>query len=397
MAQSGEARSKRAVFVVLDSVGIGEMPDAAAFGDEGADTLGHIAQTVGLSMPNTRQMGLANIRALPGMGPVDQPTAAFGRMAEASQGKDTATGHWEFCGVITAEGFATFPDGFPDDLIEAFCQKIGVEGVLGNKAASGTAIIKELGQEHERTGWPIVYTSADPVFQIAAHESVVPLETLYQWCEAAYELVVPRGLSRVIARPFVDQWPSYTRTYNRKDYAVPPPQATLLEKLVEGGVEVTGVGKIPSIFSHRGITHEVHTHGNDHGIEMTIEAIKSGRQGLIFTNLVDFDALYGHRRNPQGYAQCLEDFDKQLPALVDALDPGDLLILTADHGNDPTYKGTDHTREYVPLLVHGSDVCGGVDLGTRQTFADIGQTLASFFGIAPLDAGTSFLDQLAGG
>ena len=385
---------RRAILIILDSVGIGELPDAADFGDVGSDTLGHIAATVGLDLPHLRSLGLANIRALPGLLPAETPAGAFGKMAELSQGKDTATGHWELCGVITEEGFSTFPLGFPEALLKEFCARAGVEGVLGNKAASGTAIIEELGQIHERTGLPIVYTSADPVFQIAAHESIVPLSTLYAWCEAAYEVVVPYGLSRVIARPFVGRWPQYTRTYKRKDYAVPPPRPTLLEALVEGGVEVTGVGKIPSIFSHRGITREVHTHGNDHGMEETIALVRGGQRGLIFTNLVDFDALYGHRRNPQGYADCLERFDTQLPTLLSALEPGDLLILSADHGNDPTYPGTDHTREYVPLIVAGPGVKAGHDLGVRATFADVGQTLADFFGGPALDTGASFLSEV---
>lgn len=389
-------QDRRAIVIVMDSVGIGEMPDAAQFGDEGSDTLGHIAERVGLALPTLRRLGLANICPLPGMAPTPTPDGAYGRMAEASQGKDTATGHWELCGVVTKEGFSTFPDGFPADLIDAFCQKIGVEGVLGNKAASGTVIINELGQEHARTGWPIVYTSADPVFQIAAHEDVVPIETLYAWCKAAYELVVPRGLSRVIARPYVGDWPDYTRTYRRKDFAVPPPEPTLLESLTGAGVEVTGVGKIPSIFSHRGITHDAPTKGNDHGMQVTLDAIQSDRRGLIFTNLVDFDALYGHRRNPEGYAACLERFDAQLELMLGALAPDDLLMITADHGNDPTYPGTDHTREYVPLLVTGAQVRAGVSLGTRQSFADLGQTLAEFFEVSSLGAGESFLSSLGG-
>lgn len=383
----------RVILVILDSVGIGELPDAAAFGDTGSDTLGHIAETVGLTVPNLAALGLGNIRPLPGVPAARTPTGAYGKMAELSQGKDTATGHWEFCGVVTEEGFATFPNGFPDDMIRAFCDAIGVDGVLANRPASGTQIIHEHGREHLATGKPIVYTSADPVFQIAAHEELVPVEKLYAWCEAAYEICVPAGLGRVIARPFVGTWPDYTRTYNRKDYAVPPPKPTLLEHLATAGVEVTGVGKIPAIFSGRGIAHDVHTHGNDHGMEETTRLVAEGAPGFIFTNLVDFDALYGHRRNPGGYRDCLHDFDRQLPALMDAMKEGDVLILSADHGNDPTYPGTDHTREYVPVLAAGPRV-KPVDLGVRGSFADVGATIAEFYGIEPLGVGTSFLGDI---
>ena len=394
-----QGTSKRAFLVILDSVGIGEMPDAADFGDVGADTLGSIAQTAGLKIPNLCALGLANIQRgssppLMGLSPAPAPGAAFGRLAEKSQGKDTATGHWELCGVVTAEGFKTFPDGFPDGLLDKFIAQAGVDGVLGNKAVSGTVILEELGGEHVRTGWPIIYTSADPVFQIAAHEDVVPLETLYRWCKIAYDIMIPAGQNRVIARPFVGTAPNFTRTYNRKDFACPPPAPTLLERLTKAGVEVTGVGKIPNIFADRGITHAVPTKGNDHGVEATLELLRSDRSGLIFTNLVDFDARYGHRRNPEGYAACLERFDTQLPDLLEALRPDDLLFISADHGNDPTFRGTDHTREYVPLLVTGAQVKAGVDLGTRASFADVGQTIADFFGISPLVSGESFLDSI---
>ncbi len=379
---------------MLDSVGIGEMPDAEAFGDKGSDTLGHIAESVGLNVPNMVQLGLGNIRPLTGVTAAESPTGVYGKLAEESQGKDTATGHWEFCGVVTAEGFTTFPDGFPPKLIQDFCDAIGVDGVLGNKAASGTVIIQELGEEHQRTGLPIVYTSADPVFQIAAHEDVVPIETLYAWCEAAYKLAVPAGMSRVIARPFVGEFPEYTRTHRRRDFAVPPPKKTLLDALKGAGIEVSGVGKIKDIFSGNGISHSTKTKSNAHGIDATIELVKSDREGFIFTNLVDFDALYGHRRNPQGYADCLSEFDTRLPELLAALRDEDMLIISADHGNDPTYKGTDHTREYVPLLVTGKAFKTGHNLGTRASFADVGQTLAEYFGIEPLEAGTSFLAEI---
>ncbi len=389
-----EANDKRAVLIVLDSVGIGELPDAADFGDVGSHTLGHIAETVeGFDVPNMRGLGLGNIEGCPQVPGVDGPTAGYGRMAEVSQGKDTATGHWEFVGCILDQPFETFMEsGFPDDIIEEFVEKTGCGGILGNRAASGTVIIEELGPEHERTGWPIVYTSADPVFQIAAHEEVVGLDKLYEWCEIAYDIVIPRGLSRVIARPFVGKHPNYERTHHRKDYALPPPKETVLDRLAEAGIDVTGIGKIASIYSHRGISDDIHTKDNDDGVAATLRCI-GDRKGLIFTNLVDFDAKYGHRRNPEGYAGALEAFDAQLPGIVDSLDEGDLLLITADHGNDPTYRGTDHTREYVPILAMVKGAHGGVDLGTRPSFADVGATLAEFFGV-DWGVGESFLGSL---
>lgn len=386
--------TKRAVLIVLDSVGIGELPDADDFGDVGSHTLGHIAETVDeFSIPNMRAYGLGNIEGCPQVPGVSVPRGSFGRMAEVSKGKDTATGHWEFVGCILDEPFQSFMEsGFPDDIIEEFVEKTGCGDILGNRAASGTVIIKELGREHEASGHPIVYTSADPVFQIAAHEDVVPLETLYEWCEIAYDIVIPRGLSRVIARPFVGDWPEYTRTHNRKDYALPPPKETALDRMFEAGVPITGVGKIGNIYAHRAMTDEIHTHGNDHGVEETLRCMKD-RNGLIFTNLVDFDALYGHRRNPEGYAKALERFDEQLPEIIDTLDDGDLLIITADHGNDPTYRGTDHTREYVPVLALVKGSYRSTDLGTRSSFADVGATLAEFFSV-DWGVGESFLSSL---
>lgn len=385
---------KRAVFIVLDSVGCGELPDAADFGDVGSHTLGHIAEVVDdFDVPNLRAYGLGNIEGLPQYEPVDSPRASFGRMNEVSLGKDTATGHWEFVGCIPDKPFKTFMEnGFPDEIIEEFVEATGCGGVLGNKAASGTVIIKELGKKHEETGWPIVYTSADPVFQIAAHEDVVPLDTLYEWCKKAYDIVIPRGLSRVIARPFVGEWPDYSRTSNRHDFTFPPPKTTLLDRLVDEDVRVTGIGKIGNIYAHRGITDEIHTDDNDDGVDKTLACI-GDRKGLIFTNLVDFDAKYGHRRNPEGYARALEEFDAQLPTIVDALDDGDLLVISADHGNDPTYTGTDHTREYVPLLALVKGEAKVSPLGTRESFADIGATLGDYFGV-DWKEGTSFLGSL---
>lgn len=386
--------SPKALLLVLDSVGIGELPDADAFNDVGAHTLGHIAETVeGFAMPHSQQMGLGNINGFEQMAPVDQPTSNFGKMAEVSWGKDTTTGHWEFVGLILDEPFRTFPDGFGPDILDPFLNAIGKTEALGNKAISGTVIIKELGQEHVRTGNPIVYTSADPVFQIAAHEDVVPLEQLYHWCEVAYDIVIPLGLSRVIARPFVGQWPNYERTANRKDFALPPTKATALDALVEAGVHVTGVGKIGNIYANRGISESIHTKSNAHGMDVTIECLQRDQGGLIFTNLVDFDAKFGHRRNPEGYAGALQDYDAWVPTLLENLNEGDLLIVTADHGNDPTYRGTDHTREYVPLLtmIKGGPV--GEDLGVRASFADVGATIAEFFGVS-WEVGESFLGQL---
>lgn len=391
---------KRAVIVVLDSVGIGELPDADAYGDIGSDTLGHIAEVVpGFDLPNLRAMGLANIEgvAKANLTAVSAPTAGFGRMLEKSHGKDTATGHWEFVGIILDAPFKTFPNGFGPDILDEFIKQTGVGGVLGNRAESGTVILDELGEEHMRTGWPIVYTSADPVFQIAAHEDIVPLETLYKWCEIAYDIVIPKGQSRVIARPFVGSGAGdFERTHNRKDFTFPPPQKTVLDQLQESGVRVTGVGKIGNIYAQQGIDDDIHTLSNDDGVEKTIEAMKNndrGQDNLIFTNLVDFDAKYGHRRNPEGYGKALEVFDAQLPSIIDALEPGDLLLITADHGNDPTYPGTDHTREYVPVLAYVKGMEVGVDLGTRATFADVGATVAAYFGV-DWTIGTSFLDAL---
>jgi phosphopentomutase len=384
---------KRAVLIVLDSVGIGELPDAADFDDVGADTLGHIAQSVdGFDMPNMRSLGLGNIDGVDDLAATDEPCANFGRMNEISPGKDTTSGHWEFAGVLVDKPFRTFPDGFPADIIEEFCDRAGVDGVLGNKAASGTVIIEELGREHEATGKPIVYTSADPVFQIAACEDIVGLDTLYQWCEIAYDIVTPRGISRVIARPFVGEWPDYERTSDRKDFAFPPPKKTVMEALVEHGIDVTGVGKISDIYSGRGITDKIKTHDNDHGVEVTLECIKE-RSGFVFTNLVDFDSKYGHRRDPEGYARALERFDSQLPEIIDTLEDDDLLIITADHGNDPTYKGTDHTREYVPVIALVKGGGWGNDLGTRSCFSDIGATVADYFGVE-WGIGESFLPAL---
>lgn len=385
--------TKRCVFIVLDSLGCGELPDADAFNDLGAHTLGHIVEKMEtFTIPNLLSMGLGNIEGIPQLDGVENPNAGFGRMTEVSIGKDTATGHWEFVGCIPDQPFKTFLNGFPNEIIDEFIEKTGCGGVLGNVAASGTAIIKELGCEHIRTKKPIVYTSADPVFQIAAHEDVIPIETLYAWCKIAYDIVIPRGLSRVIARPFIGDFPEFTRTHQRKDFTFPPPKPTVLDALVKQNIRVTGIGKIPSIYAYRGITDDIHTKNNEEGIAQTLACI-GDRDGLIFTNLVDFDMLYGHRRKPIEYGKAIEDFDAQLPKIMDAMEEGDLLIISADHGNDPTFRGTDHTREYVPLLTMIKGKERGKALGTRDAFTDIGATLGEFFGVE-WKIGKSFLSEL---
>ncbi len=384
---------RRFVILVADSAGCGALPDAGEYGDEGSDTIGNTSRAVGgLSLPVLGRMGLGRLTAIQGVPPDPAPAAFHGRMAERSHGKDTITGHWEMMGIVLREGLATFPQGFPPGIVDAFVAATGVPGILANRAASGTEIIQELGEEHQRTGRPIVYTSADSVFQIAAHEETVPLETLYAWCRAARRLLDPWRVARVIARPFVGTPGRYTRTYHRKDFALPAPGPTVLEKLVEQGVPVIGVGKIPDIFDRRGITDELHTEGNADGLARTEALLDRVDHGLVFVNLVDFDMLYGHRNDPQGYARALEELDRALPRLLGKLAPGEVLALTADHGCDPTTPSTDHSREYVPLVVHAPGRGGG-DLGTRGSFADLGATVADFFGVKA-DVGTSFLPAL---
>jgi len=374
---------------------MGEMPDAAEWGDAGADTLGHILESRAVELPNLRGWGLGNIRHLNGVPPVTEPRASFGRCALRSNGKDTTTGHWEMAGIILERAFPVYPDGFPPDIIRRFVAETGVPGVLGNYPASGTEIIKELGEEHIRTGKPIVYTSADSVFQIAAHEEVVPLPRLYEICETARRLL--RGeheVGRVIARPFVGEPGAFKRTENRHDYAVPPPRGMLLPVLSGAGLDVVAVGKISSIYDAAGVTQELPGKNNDQSIDKTIEALRADTRGLIFSNLVDFDMLYGHRRDTEGYARALEHFDARLPEIENAIRDGDLLIITADHGNDPTFRGTDHTREYAPLLVYGQRARAGVNFGDRASLSDIGQTIADNFGLK-LGAGESFLREIS--
>lgn len=382
----------RAIVIVLDSVGIGELPDAALYEDQGSNTLGNIASQVPLRIPTLAGMGLGRLVPLPGMPAT--ASGAYGRMAERSAGKDSVTGHWELMGVVLDRAFPTFPHGFPREVIEAFEERIGRPSI-GNVVASGTAIIDELGPRHMETGFPIVYTSADSVFQIAAHEGIVPVETLYQWCDAAYDLVVRGlGLGRVIARPFIGLPGSFARTSNRHDYAMPPVQETLLDRLVGAGHRVTSVGKISDLFAGQGISASHPTRSDADGMDRIESLLGTEQGGLIFANLVDFDAVYGHRNDTTGYGANLDRFDARLAALLPRLREDDLLVVTADHGNDPTTPSTDHSREHVPVLLHGARVRAGVDLGTRATFADLGQTLAEVFGVGRLAHGTSFLSEI---
>ncbi|NOZ02290.1 MAG: phosphopentomutase [Deltaproteobacteria bacterium] len=378
------------LWLVMDSVGAGEMPDADRYGDRGANTLGNTARAVsGLRMPNLGAMGLGNVTEIQGVPPVDHPNAHFGRMAEASPGKDTTTGHWEMAGVVLSDAFPVFHDGFPKKIIDEFSRESGF-GVLGNEVASGTEIIERLGQEHQRTGRLIVYTSADSVFQVAAHEETVPLDRLYEACLVARRILDEYKVGRVIARPFVGEPGAYRRTYNRRDFSMAPPRDTVLDLLTKAGVPVVGVGKIHDIFAGRGLTRSIHTEGNTDGLVQSEKAFLEMDRGLVFTNLVDFDMLYGHRRNPQGYARALEETDAFLPRLIDAAGADGLVIITADHGCDPTADwSTDHTREFVPLIIHHAGIGSGRarDLGTRTTFADAGQTVAANFGVGPLSFG----------
>jgi len=384
----------RVFLTVLDSVGVGELPDADVYGDRGSDTLGNLSRRIRLHLPTLRSLGLPRVARVEGMAPVEAPLGAFGRMAERSPGKDSVTGHWEIAGVVLDRPFPTFPHGFPPDVIAGFEQRIG-RSTIGNYAASGTVIIDELGPEHMRTAQPIVYTSADSVFQIAAHEEIIPVPELYRICEIAYDLV-GRGMNvaRVIARPFVGRPGAFTRTANRHDYALPPTGTTLLDAMTAAGRAVHAIGKIKDLFAGRGVTTAVHTKSDDEGVDEIEKAIDSGGPGLVFTNLVDFDTQYGHRNDPAGYAANLERFDARLAALLPRLRDRDLLIITADHGNDPTTASTDHAREYEPVFLVGPCVRPGVDIGTRQTFADLGQTVAEIFGVGPLANGTSFLREI---
>lgn len=389
------AQFRRVCLIVLDSAGIGEMPDAAAWGDAGADTLGNILKSREVRLPNLRRLGLGNIRPLNGLPPDESPIGSYGKCTLKSNGKDTTTGHWEMAGIVLEKAFPTFPNGFPDRIINQFVTETNVPGVLGNVPASGTEIIKELGEEHVRTGKPIVYTSADSVFQIAAHEEIVPIDRLYEMCEIARKILDGEDkVGRVIARPFLgSNAADFKRTENRHDYAVAPPNANLLPLLKENSLDVVCIGKIASIYDSVGVTEDLTAKNNDQTIDQTINALNADSRGLIFSNLVDFDMLFGHRRDTEGYAKALEHFDARLPEILDAMGDDDLLILTADHGNDPTFRGSDHTREYVPLLVYGKTAKAGVDLGTRGSLADIGATTAENFGLR-LAEGSSFLSDV---
>ncbi len=386
---------KRICLLVLDSAGIGEMPDAGEWGDAGADTLGNILKSRQVSLPNLQNLGLGNIRPLAGLDAVDHPGGSFGKCALRSNGKDTTTGHWEMAGIILEKAFPTYPKGFPDEVINAFVERTNIPGILGNVPASGTEIIKELGEEHVRTGRPIVYTSADSVFQIAAHEEVIPVDRLYEICQIARQLLDGKHrVGRVIARPFLGSVAGdFRRTENRHDYAVPPPGENLLPLLKSSGLDVVCIGKIASIYDGVGVTADLTAKNNEQTVDQTINALNAESTGLIFSNLVDFDMLYGHRRDTEGYAAALERFDQRLPEIFDAMKSDDLLIMTADHGNDPTKSGSDHTREYAPLLVYGKSAKAGLDLGIRASLADIGQTIAENFGVK-LEAGQSFYKEV---
>lgn len=384
----------RITLLTLDSVGIGELPDAKDYKDEGSNTLSNIIKTVGrLNLPNLEAMGLGLIQGVKGLEKVKNPTASYGRMAEASKGKDTAIGHWEIAGLIIDKPLPTFPDGFPKEIMDRFKKETGL-AYLGNKAASGTEIIKELGEEHIRTGKPIIYTSADSVFQIAAHEDVIPPDRLYELCRAARNIADAYNIGRVIARPFTGDRGSFKRTERRKDFSMAPPGETILDKLTAKDISVVGIGKIGDIYGHRGLTEEIHTSNNMNGVDKTIETMERIDKGLIFTNLVDFDMLYGHRNDATGYANALEEVDKRIPEILTLLNDQDMLIITADHGCDPTTSSTDHSREYVPLLVYGKKLRTGIDLGTRKTFADVGQTIAHIFNVKKIRNGDSFLDSI---
>lgn len=384
---------------MLDGVGIGALPDAAAYGDEGTNTLANTARAVGgLKLPNLQKLGLGRIDTIEGVPPLTSAEGCFGKLAERSKGKDSTTGHWELAGVITEKAFPTYANGFPKDLLDLFLSRTGCKGYLGNKPASGTEIINELGDDHVRTGFPIVYTSGDSVFQIAAHEEVIPLSELYRICRIAREqvLVGEHNVGRVIARPFVGTSGNYTRTPNRRDFAVSAGGKTVLDLLFEDGVDTIGIGKIDDLFSGRGLREKIHTKSNAHGIDETVAVASRLRAGFIMTNLVDFDQLYGHRQNPRGFADALEEFDCQLPRILEHVHGNDLLIITADHGNDPTDKSTDHSREYVPVLCYAPSGSRNVDLGTRQSFADVGKTIAEYFDIPTASslAGVSFYSEI---
>ncbi|MFW5736242.1 MAG: phosphopentomutase [Halanaerobium sp.] len=386
---------KRVILVVMDSVGIGELDDAAEYGDQGAATLQNTAAEVGgLELPNLEKLGLGKIVNIKGLSSELKAEGAYGKAAEKSKGKDTTTGHWEIAGLISEQPFPTYPDGFPAEVMDQFHEAIGRES-LANKPASGTFIIEELGREHMESGKPIVYTSADSVFQIAAHEDVISVKELYDYCQKAREILQGKhAAARVIARPFVGEPGNFERTERRKDFSLTPPEPSVLNYLKDKGLEVNAVGKITYIFNHSGITDAVTTSDNMEGVDKTIEYMEQTEKGLIFTNLVDFDQNYGHRRNVEGYAEALENFDQRIPEIKAAMRDDDLLIITADHGCDPTHQGTDHTREYIPILAYGQKIKNNLDLGSRDSFSDIAATIADIFGINKLENGKSFKNDI---
>lgn len=392
---------KRAIIIVLDSVGIGELPDAAYYGDEGSNTLGNIVKTVGhepwFSVKNLESLGLGYIDGIDYLERPEKVSGAVGKMAEASRGKDTTTGHWEIAGLILDRPFPTYPEGFPKDVIERFEKAVGRK-CIGNYAASGTEIIKELGEEHMKTGCPIVYTSADSVFQIAAHEDVIPVQELYDMCMKAREILQgEHAVGRVIARPFIGTPGNFKRTDRRRDFSLKPIKKTLLDYAKEQGFEVRAVGKIEDIFAGSGITHAVHIHDNMDGVDNTIKWMKDDFSGILFTNLVDFDMIYGHRNNTEGYARAITDFDRRVPEILDAMKDEDILFITADHGCDPTTESTDHSREYTPLVMCGRPVKKGANIHTRSSFSDIAATVRDYLGIDAQIEGKSFLNEILNG
>ncbi len=386
---------KNFIIILLDGVGVGELPDAGKFGDEGSNTIANIAKAVNnLSLPNLQKLGLGNITNIKGVPINNNPIASFGKMLEKAPGKDSVSGHWEISGLELDFDFPYYPNGFPKNIIDKFLQLTNFKGVLGNKAASGTEIIMELGDEHLRTGYPIIYTSADSVFQIAAHEEVIPLKKLYEICEISRNQIFVNDdeIGRIIARPFIGGSGNYSRTTNRKDFALSPPNDTIMDLLKNEGFETIAIGKINDLFNHRGITNPIKTRSNQEGIERILEVIKENNNSFIFANLVDFDVYYGHRNDPIGFAKALKYFDNRLPEILKLLDDSDVLIITADHGNDPTTPSTDHSREYIPLLYYQRGV-GGKNLGIRNTFSDIGKSAANFFSIETKLKGTNFIPQ----
>lgn len=388
---------KRVITIVLDGFGVGESPDAYVYKDEGSNTIAGIYNNTKLNLPNMKKMGLFNIEKIGIENKEENPIGAYGKAQEQSVGKNSPVGHWEISGHITNPGFKTYPQAFPKEMIEEFIQKTGVKGILCNEVGSGTEILKRFGEEHMKTGYPIVYTSADSVFQIAAHEDIIPVEKLYEICKIARKMLDKKeyNVGTVIARPFIGTCTeNFTRTYNRKDFESNTFGRTMLDVISENGKEVMAIGKIEDLFSGRGITKAIHTNGNADGIEKTIEEIKNDTEGLIFTNLVDFDMLYGHRNNIEGYAKALEYFDSKLPIIIENMKDTDMLIITADHGNDPSTPSTDHSREYIPIVIYGKQIKQNVNIGTRKTYADIGATILDILQMPKLGVGESFKNEI---